>query len=163
MTRSSTLYYHSPVGTLAVQASDGAIVSVALSNKKIVHKITDPLLKKCKIELDEYFAGTRTAFSLPLAMHGTEFQRAVWQATADVPYGALASYKDIARSARKPAAARAVGNVCNANRLLIIIPCHRIVHSDGRTSGYALGAETKMWLLEHERKRKAANVSVSTF
>jgi len=99
-----------------------------------------------------YFAGTRRAFELALAPPGTGFQRRVWDAVCRVPYGETRSYGAVAATLGSSLAARAVGSANGANRLPIVIPCHRLVGADGSLTGYAGGLEMKRWLLEHERR-----------
>jgi methylated-DNA-[protein]-cysteine S-methyltransferase len=101
-------------------------------------------------ELDEYFAGTRTTFELPLHLDGTPFQVKVWSALADIPYGETISYGELARRVGRPGAARAVGAANGRNPVSIVLPCHRVVGSDGSLTGYGWGVERKVWLLDHE-------------
>jgi methylated-DNA-[protein]-cysteine S-methyltransferase len=101
-------------------------------------------------QLAEYFAGARTAFDLPLAPTGTAFQQRVWAALADVPYGATATYLDVARALGDVKATRAVGAANGRNPLGVVVPCHRVVGADGSLTGYAGGLDRKRWLLRHE-------------
>lgn len=102
-------------------------------------------------QLDEYFAGTRHTFDLPLAAPGTEFQHAVWEALMEIPYAHTTTYGELAASLGRPTASRAVGGATGRNPISIIVPCHRLVASSGQLIGYAGGAETKQLLLDHER------------
>jgi len=102
-------------------------------------------------QLDQYFAGRRRAFDLPLVIRGTAFQERVWQALMTIPYGVTWSYRDLAERIGQPRATRAVGTANGMNRLGILIPCHRVVNADGRLGGYAGGVERKRHLLELER------------
>ena len=102
-------------------------------------------------QLREYFEGTRTLFSLPLELRGTEFQKSVWRTVARVPYGQTKSYGDIAREIRKPKACRAVGAANGANPIPIVIPCHRIIGSDGSMTGFGGGIPLKEKLLRMEK------------
>jgi methylated-DNA-[protein]-cysteine S-methyltransferase len=102
-------------------------------------------------QLDEYFAGQRTAFDLPLSMHGTPFQRSVWSALREIGYGQTASYGEIARRVGRPGAARAVGIANGRNPISIVVPCHRVIGADGSLTGYGGGLERKRYLLELER------------
>jgi methylated-DNA-[protein]-cysteine S-methyltransferase len=111
-----------------------------------------PLFRKAMAQLDEYFAGTRTAFDLPLAPEGTAFQRAVWTAIGAVPFGATISYGELARRCGRPSAVRAAGAATGRNPLTIVIPCHRIVGSSGALTGYAGGLERKRALLALEAR-----------
>jgi methylated-DNA-[protein]-cysteine S-methyltransferase len=113
-----------------------------------------PILLRAAIELDEYFAGERTEFALPLAPRGTPFQRRVWQAIAAVPYGATIAYRDLATAIGRPASIRAAGAATGRNPLSIFIPCHRIVGADGALTGYAGGIERKRTLLALEHGKR---------
>lgn len=116
----------------------------------------EALLSKTKRELEEYFSGVRTSFTVPLLAEGTPFQQAVWQFLTDIPYGETATYGQIAARLGRPGAARAVGMACNRNPIAIIIPCHRVVGADGGLTGYAGGLDVKarLLLLEQERKNR---------
>jgi methylated-DNA-[protein]-cysteine S-methyltransferase len=114
------------------------------------------VLLRAALELDEYFAGERTEFALPLAPTGTPFQRDVWQAIAAVPYGATTAYRDLATAIGRPASIRAAGAATGRNPLSIFIPCHRIVGADGALTGYAGGIERKRTLLALEHRAMPA-------
>ena len=114
-------------------------------------------------QLKEYFAGQRREFDIPLAFRGTPFQRAVWAALLDIPYGETASYGELAQLLGKPAAARAVGLANGRNPISIIVPCHRVIGSTGSLTGYGGGLERKRYLLDFERRpspREALSTSV---
>jgi len=111
----------------------------------------DALLNETRRQIDEYLAGNRTAFDVPLLLVGTGFQRSVWNALLQVRYGATASYLQIARAIGREKAVRAVGNACRANPIGIIVPCHRIIGSDGSLVGYYGGLSLKRRLLNLER------------
>lgn len=113
---------------------------------------SNALEQEARRQLEEYFAGRRTTFDLPLRPKGTEFQRRVWKELLHVPYGQTATYGEIAKRIRNPNAARAVGQACNANPIPIFIPCHRVVGSSNRLTGFALGLDVKSALLELERE-----------
>lgn len=117
---------------------------------KCVPSPTDPLLKKAVKQLDEYFAGKRKKFDLPLSMKGTEFQQKVWEALRAIPYGETRSYGDIAKAIGKPKAARAVGMANNRNPVSIIVPCHRVIGANGSLVGYGGGLKAKEFLLKLE-------------
>jgi AraC family transcriptional regulator of adaptative response/methylated-DNA-[protein]-cysteine methyltransferase len=110
-----------------------------------------PMLDRAAAEIAEYFAGTRSAFTLPLAPRGTEFQRHVWDALLAIPSGETRSYADVASSIGQPAAVRAVARAIGDNYRGVIIPCHRVIGSDGSLTGYGGGLARKQWLLDHER------------
>ncbi|MDO5115469.1 MAG: methylated-DNA--[protein]-cysteine S-methyltransferase [Synergistaceae bacterium] len=109
-----------------------------------------PLLAEARRQLDEYFSGARRSFELPLAPQGTPFQLRCWEALRKIPYGTTASYGDIARAAGSPKGFRAVGMANNRNPIAIIIPCHRIIGSDGKLVGFGGGLDVKSFLLRHE-------------
>lgn len=112
-----------------------------------------------RAQLAEYFAGDRDAFDLSLQPSGTEFQRAVWQALAEIPYGETRSYGQIAQQIGRPKAARAVGMANNRNPIAVIVPCHRVIGANGTMVGYAGGLDRKTWLLDHERARSTNSSS----
>ena len=112
--------------------------------------VTDSVLSACIEQLTEYFAGERTHFDLPLNPGGTIFQQTVWAALADIPYGEVRSYKEIAEAIEKPKAVRAVGAANGRNPLPIVVPCHRVIGSDGSLTGFAGGLPTKTRLLTLE-------------
>jgi AraC family transcriptional regulator of adaptative response/methylated-DNA-[protein]-cysteine methyltransferase len=114
-------------------------------------------------QLKEYFKGRRKEFSVPLVTPGTEFQQAVWREIRTIPYGSTKSYSDQAKSLNNPASVRAVANANGANRISIIIPCHRVIGSDGSLVGYGGGLHRKRWLLDHERKYSGQPVDISLF
>jgi len=110
-------------------------------------------------QLEEYFAGSRHDFELPLDLQGTEFQIAAWNALAEIPYGRTASYGQQAASIGRPKAVRAIGGANGRNPVAIVLPCHRIVGADGSLTGFGGGIEVKKWLLDHEQStlRSAAS------
>lgn len=109
-------------------------------------------------QFDEYFAGTRTAFDLPLSPRGTAFQTRVWSALRDIDYGDTISYAELARRIDNPRAVRAVGLANGANPLSIVVPCHRVIGANGSLTGYGGGLEAKRWLLDMERRRSEERV-----
>ncbi len=111
-------------------------------------------LKEAVKQVDEYFRGKRKEFSLRLILEGTEFQKKVWRELLKIPYGSTASYGDVAAAIGRGKAFRAVGNANRLNNISIIIPCHRVIGSDGDLVGYGGSLWRKKWLLEHERKFK---------
>jgi len=124
-------------------------IKKALNAEFVEHD--DEILEKTRTQLDEYLRGRRREFDIPVLMVGTDFQRSVWNALLQVPYGATASYLQIARAIGKEKAVRAVGNACRANPIGIIVPCHRIIGSDGSLVGYYGGLSLKRRLLNLER------------
>jgi methylated-DNA-[protein]-cysteine S-methyltransferase len=107
-------------------------------------------------QLAEYFAGARASFDLPLAPEGTAFQRRVWDALRAIPFGETIPYAELARRIGRPGSARAVGHANARNPLSVVVPCHRVVGSDGKLTGYAGGEARKAWLLDHERRVRRA-------
>ena len=115
-------------------------------------ELSSSILARAVAQLDAYFAGELTRFDLPLAPSGTAFQLRVWWALADIPYATTESYGSVAARVGKPRAGRAVGSANNKNPLAIVLPCHRVIGSNGRLVGYGGGLEMKDWLLKHEAK-----------
>lgn len=122
-------------------------------NATLVEQET-PLLQQAKQQLNEYFHQKRQQFDLPLFLQGTPFQKQVWQALLQIPYGETRSYKAIAEQLGNPNAMRAVGGANNANRLAIIVPCHRVIQQNGTLGGYEFGLDTKQFLLRLEYLQK---------
>ena len=147
-------YLESPVGRLRLVSDGNHITAIEWENLQTGvptgQEQSDPALNTCISQLEEYFSGERRHFELPLAPQGTEFQRSVWQALAQIPYGELRSYRDIAESLHNPKAVRAVGAANGRNPLPIVVPCHRVVGSDGSLTGFAGGLEAKKVLLRLE-------------
>ena len=141
----------SPLGPLTIAARDGAIVALRFGGSARWGP-AGGVLDEAARQLDEYFAGARHAFDLPLAPAGTDFHRRVWQALRTIPWGCTRSYGAVASDLRPRTAARAVGGACKANPIPIIVPCHRVVAADGGLGGYSggEGCDTKRRLLEHE-------------
>lgn len=143
-----------PIGTLRLVSDGESLVSIEFEgrwgNGDDILAGNDPVLAACARQLTEYFAGERRGFDLPLAPAGTDFQRAVWAALAAIPYGEVRSYRDIARAIGRPAAVRAVGAANGRNPLPIVVPCHRVVGSDGSLTGFAGGLDIKRRLLHLE-------------
>ena len=146
-------YEDTPVGKLCIGEEDGYITRVTWNHIPMEFVLEETeLILCCKQQIDEFFAGERKAFDLPLAPLGTEFQKKVWNALQEIPYGETRTYGEIAAAVGNPKAARAVGMANNKNPIAIIIPCHRVVGANGKLVGYAGGMERKMFLLELERK-----------
>jgi methylated-DNA-[protein]-cysteine S-methyltransferase len=144
--------YHSPVGILTITEENGLIKAVSFKEETLEANDNSPAIEKCKMQLDEYFAGNRKDFDLPLGQTGTDFQMRVWNALATIPYGKTTSYLALAKQLGDVKAIRAVGTANGRNNLAIIIPCHRVIGSDASLTGYAGGLWRKKWLLDHEAK-----------
>jgi methylated-DNA-[protein]-cysteine S-methyltransferase len=112
----------------------------------------DPVLSAARTQLDQYFAGQRRDFDLPLCPAGTAFQRAVWGELMRIPFAATTSYGDVASRVGRPRAVRAVGAANGRNPIALIVPCHRVIGSDGTLTGYGGGLPIKRWLLAHEQR-----------
>jgi AraC family transcriptional regulator of adaptative response/methylated-DNA-[protein]-cysteine methyltransferase len=110
-----------------------------------------PILRRTAEQMREYLTGKRRNFDIPLSMHGSDFQLAAWRALREIPYGETRSYADMARRVGSKDAVRAIGRVNGQNRIAIVIPCHRVIRSDGSLCGYGGGRWRKQWLLDHER------------
>lgn len=121
-----------------------------------------PLVRAALDQLTEYFAGARFQFDLPLAPQGTAFQKSVWQALVEIPYAETRSYADIARRIRRPKAVRAVGAANGRNPIAIIVPCHRVIGSNGTLVGYGGGLPMKQMLLELEARCHAERIGKAT-
>jgi methylated-DNA-[protein]-cysteine S-methyltransferase len=152
----SVFYYDYPVGSIGIIEEDEAVSGVFFRDKKTPNvcaaAITEtPLIKKTAAQLREYFERGRKLFDLPLLLRGTDFQVTVWKTLQTIPYGETRSYKDIAVLAGSTKACRAAGMANHRNPIAIIVPCHRVIGSDGSLTGYAGGLETKRYLLELER------------
>jgi len=154
----------SPVGKLKLIASAHAIVAVLCERERPGRvKLQAPMLApehpiliETERQLTEYFTGARTAFELPIEPRGSDFQKKVWQALRKIPFGQTRSYLDLARALGSSAASRAVGRANGKNPLSIIVPCHRVIGSDGSLTGFAGGLETKAALLALEAKTAAS-------
>ena len=143
-----------PIGTLRLVSDGASLLSIEFEGRwgdnAGIQAGEDPVLGACARQLSEYFAGERRAFDLPLAPTVTAFQQTVWAALATIPYGEVCSYRDIARAIGRPAAVRAVGAANGRNPLPIVVPCHRVVGSDGSLTGFAGGLDIKRTLLQLE-------------
>lgn len=144
----------SPVGKIEIIEENEKIIELNIYNEKennIIEKDTKLLLETQK-QLKEYFEGKRTKFEIPLNPKGTEFMKKVWKELIKIPYGEVRTYKEIAEKVGNSKASRAVGMANNKNPIPIIIPCHRVIGSNNKLVGYALGLDMKKYLLDLERK-----------
>jgi methylated-DNA-[protein]-cysteine S-methyltransferase len=149
----------SPVGELKLVASDKGLVAILWENdsprrvrlSELVAKERHPVLVETERQLDEYFAGKRKAFSVALDMRGTRFQQDVWAALLAIPFGETSSYGQLAKQLGNPLASRAVGAANGKNPISIIVPCHRVIGSSGKLTGFAGGLDTKAHLLNLEK------------
>lgn len=138
----------SPLGPLTLFAEDGHLTALVYGDYGGYDDL--PLFREAKRQLEEYFAGQRHTFSLPMAPDGTEFQCRWWQVLQDIPYGTAISYRELADRVGSPRAFQAVGQANGRNPLPILIPCHRVIASNGTLGGYSGGVERKRYLLQRE-------------
>lgn len=144
--------YPTALGAITIETDGRAVTGLRFGGDASASPLgRNALTDQAAGELQEYFAGRRTAFSVPLRPAGSPFQLRVWEALREIPYGQTRSYSEIAKSIGRPAAARAVGTANRKNPIAVLIPCHRVVGADGSLTGYAAGLKIKQWLLELER------------
>ena len=149
----------SPLGPLLLTSDGESLTGVFMTGHRRGRAIASDWVEDARpfrdaaAQFREYFAGTRTSFDLPLAARGTAFQRQVWSALREIPFGETTSYGALAKTLGSPAASRAVGAANGRNPLSIVVPCHRVIGASGALTGYAGGTERKRWLLSHEARR----------
>ena len=144
-------FIKTPLGIAKIEGDENGLTSIIVfDSEEQVSDIIPELLEDAVYQLQEYFEGSRTEFSLALNPEGTEFQIKVWQALTQIPYGKTVSYLDLSKSLGDVKAIRAVAAANGRNPLWIVVPCHRVIGSDGSLTGYAGGLHRKKWLLEHE-------------
>lgn len=144
--------YPSRIGWIEIRGDADAIRYLQfVSEKNINYSPPHPNLEECIRQLDEYFQGKRTEFSLNLEPDGTEFQKKVWREIMKIPFGETTTYKELAIAIGNTKAARGVGRANSQNKILILIPCHRIISTRGKLTGYGGGLWRKEWLLKHEK------------
>ena len=144
--------YRSQIGPLEVVGNSKGILTITFVDEEFgADRNLPACMTECLRQLDEYFKGRRQKFSVPLLLDGTEFQKTVWRQLQKISFGETASYGDVARAIGSPRAFRAVGNANNKNNIPIIIPCHRVIGSDGKLVGFGSGIWRKEWLLDHEK------------
>ncbi len=150
-----TVYIKTPMGFAKLEGDEFGLSNVTILDSE--EKLTDVIpeeLEDAVYQLNEYFEGKRTQFSLTLNPEGTDFQKMVWAALEQIPYGKTISYLELSKTLGDPKAIRAVAAANGKNPLWIIVPCHRVIGSDGSLTGYAGGLHRKKWLLEHESPAK---------
>ncbi|MEO1022881.1 MAG: methylated-DNA--[protein]-cysteine S-methyltransferase [Bacteroidota bacterium] len=147
-----TDFIESPAGWISIQGTDAGLTEIGFIRE--LHPSTDPypndITNLAKQQLGEYIQGTRNQFSLPISPTGTPFELQVWEQVQHIAYGSTITYKQIAEALGNRLASQAVGNANGKNKLLIVIPCHRVIGSQGELTGYAGGISRKEWLLRHE-------------
>ncbi|MGD9424142.1 methylated-DNA--[protein]-cysteine S-methyltransferase [Pantoea sp. NSTU24] len=168
------MYYFSaiatPVGELKLVASDSGLAGILWENDdpkrtRFLPQVRDddhPVLRETERQLNEYFAGERREFNLPLDFVGTDFQKKVWQALVAIPFGETRSYSQIAREIGHPLAVRAVGAANGRNPLSIVAPCHRVIGANGKLTGFAGGLDSKAFLLSLERPQQSLALAGET-
>lgn len=154
-----TTYYKTPIGIAKIEGDESGIQSISVLDEDTstpisTQKDVPAYLQECVTQLDEYFAGTRTAFDLQLNPQGTTFQQSVWEELLNIPFGSTRTYLEQTKQLGDVKAIRAVASANGKNPIWIVIPCHRVVGSDGSLTGYAGGVWRKKWLLEHESGAK---------
>jgi methylated-DNA-[protein]-cysteine S-methyltransferase len=156
-----TTTLESPIGPLTLIARDGVLTKVSMHEQRHTSPppedaITDGVFfKDVAAQLDAYFAGELSSFDLEMNLLGTPFQQGVWDQLCEIPYGETISYGELARRVGNVNASRAVGLANGRNPIAIIVPCHRVIGTNGSLTGYGGGLERKTWLLEHELKNRA--------
>lgn len=147
------VYHRTPVGIARITEDEGYISSIsALDEEHEVTSPSTPLLQAAITQLDEYFAGSRKIFDMPIKQQGTPFQQQVWEQLLQIKYGSTISYAQQSNQMNSPLAIRAIAAANGKNSLWIVVPCHRVIGSDGSLTGYAGGLWRKQWLLEHEAR-----------
>ena len=155
MTNSYT--FKIPIGFIKICEENDKLTSLSLQQGEAETALSSNFVKRSELlyeaykQINGYFAGKRKKFELPICCKGTTFQKQVWEELQRIPYGETRSYEDIAIAIGNPKAVRAVGQANNRNRLLIIVPCHRVIHKNGDITGFACGTEVKKYLLDLEK------------
>jgi len=145
------VYHQTPVGVARITEEDNFITSISVLDGEFELKPADsPLLIQAIVQLDEYFAGERKIFELPLRQNGSEFQQKVWDQLSEINYGTTISYLQQSKLMQNPLGIRAIAAANGKNNLWIVVPCHRVIGSNGSLTGYAGGLWRKQWLLDHE-------------
>ncbi|MCF6129709.1 methylated-DNA--[protein]-cysteine S-methyltransferase [Flavobacterium sp. AS60] len=145
-----TAFIESPLGITKIVGDEKGISEISVLSEGTVSKKIPPQLKECVSQLKEYFNGQRNQFDFKLNPQGTDFQQKVWQELLNIPFGKTISYLDLSKKIGDVKAIRAVASANGRNPLWIVVPCHRVIGTDGSLTGYAGGLWRKKWLLEHE-------------
>jgi len=154
MAKEYKICYKSELGLIQITSSEDAVTEIDFVEKQNDTTEIPPILKEAYTQIDEYFRGIRKSFDLKLYIEGTDFQKKVWDQLRQIPYGEISTYKEVAKAIGNEKAVRAVGNSNNKNKIPIVIPCHRVIGSNGKLVGYAGGLHIKQWLLEHEKSNE---------
>ena len=147
-------YLKYPTGEIKITADEEFVNSIlfVFDDTEMEEENLNSVLKECKVQLSQYFSGKRKEFDIPIKQEGTEFQKKVWDELLKIPYGKTVSYNFIAESLGDKKSIRAVGAANGKNQISILVPCHRVMGSDGSLTGYAGGLWRKKWLLNHEKE-----------
>lgn len=149
--------YKTLLGDILISESGGSIIGASFETKKQNNIRETDIIRSAFIQLSDYLSGTRKYFDLPINLNGTDFQKKVWNELIKIPYGETRSYIKIAKNIGIEKAARAVGNANGLNPIVILIPCHRVIHSSGDITGYSQGDNRKKFLLNLEQNNLRAN------
>ena len=150
MSIQKTGYYQSPIGLITIKVTDQYISCISFKEEQIIVHETHPIIQETINQLQQYFNSERKEFDLPLNQNGTEFQQRVWSELSKIPFGKTISYLELSKKIGDVKAIRAVGTSNGKNQIAIIVPCHRVIGTDGSLTGYAGGLWRKQWLLELE-------------
>ncbi|REG92257.1 methylated-DNA-[protein]-cysteine S-methyltransferase [Flavobacterium aquicola] len=145
-----TVYIKTPLGITTIIGDENGIAVISVSNEGEISKEIPEILQNAVSQLTDYFEGKRTSFDFKLNPKGTDFQQKVWKELLEIPYGKTLSYMDLSKKLGDIKAIRAVASANGKNPLWIVVPCHRVIGTDGSLTGYAGGLWRKKWLLEHE-------------
>jgi AraC family transcriptional regulator of adaptative response/methylated-DNA-[protein]-cysteine methyltransferase len=174
----NTIIINTPLGEMVAGATDEGVCLLEFSDRRMLPTEYKDLtrllkttfedgknrhLKTLKKQLEEYFDGKRKEFSIPLVTPGSEFQNAVWKELQNIQFGSTRSYQEQSIALNRPDSIRAIANANGMNRISIVIPCHRVIGSDGRLTGYGGGLKRKKWLLDHEKKYSGKPIDLSLF
>ena len=149
----SIIYHPTPIGFARIEEAEGQICSILVRETEGDDATESSVaISSAAQQLDEYFAGQRLVFDFPFHQKGSDFQQSVWQQLCNIPYGKPVSYTYLSKKMNNPLAIRAIAAANGKNNLWIVVPCHRVIGSDGSLTGYAGGLWRKQWLLEHEAR-----------
>lgn len=149
-----TAYLKTPIGTAELQGDENGLISITVLDEEKSADVIPEMLEDAVYQLKEYFEGTRKQFDLKLNPNGTDFQKKVWNALLEIPYGKTLSYLELSKKLGDVKAIRAVAAANGQNPLWVVVPCHRVIGSNGDLTGYAGGLHRKKWLLQHESPAK---------
>ena len=150
MSIEKTTCFQSPLGLIKIKVTDDSISCISFIEYNIYPSNKHPLLKEATHQLKQYFKGERTEFDLPIKQPGTDFQQKVWNELLKIGFGKTMSYLQLSKKVGNVKAIRAVGTTNGMNQIAIVVPCHRVIGTDGSLTGYAGGLWRKQWLLDHE-------------